>query len=749
MRAFQKIALVAALLISAPAVAQVKQSGTVTPGHVASWTTNGIIQDGGTSGAGVLNNLGITASGTPFCINDAVVSGQYHQLCLGANSLGGGLLSYTANGGASTLPFQFNFNGNAIIFSGGSLTLGTNGSQQGSLLIEGLTSGTVTLTTAAIAGTYNFILPNTAGTANQPLVSGGGGSTAMSWGSLTGNTSIFVTGSGSFTTGHCAVFDASGNLVDNGSGCGGSGTVNPGTIGQFSYYASTTNAVSGTSLIALSGSTLTVTGALAVTPSNQPVTLSPTGTGTVTIAPSTAGTINNVAIGTVTPTTGAFTTASATTVLSAGSAGVSLGSINVSGNSSGTVTIKPQAAAGTYNFNLPSTAGTTGQPLISGGGGATAMSFGSLSGNTSSFATTNGALVNGHCVSIDSSGNFQDSGSACATGSGTVNSGTSGQLTYYASSTNAVSGNADANISGGALTLGVANSVIGKLLVTGSSSGTITIQPQAASGTYNFNLPITAGTSGQPLLSAGGGASPMVYGSLSGNTTAFATKSGSWTTGNCVAVDASGNLVDNGTPCGSGGSGTVVSSTAGQLAYYPTTNTVVAGNPSITASAGAVTFGVATSIQGQLKLSGATSGLITVTGQAASGTYEFDLPTTAGTSGQVLTSAGGAGSPMTWTTPGITWGGAPKTVNFNGTSNTRYCIDTATTGAVTMTLPGSPSDGDQIGFIDCKSNFAVTSFTVARNGNKIMGLTSDMTVNTANAASTLIYSSTLSDWRIY
>jgi len=48
----------------------------------------------------------------------------------------------------------------------------------------------------------------------------------------------------------------------------------------------------------------------------------------------------------------------------------------------------------------------------------------------------------------------------------------------------------------------------------GSSSGNITLQPQAAAGTYNFNLPTTAGTSGQPLLSGGGGSSPMTFGTL-------------------------------------------------------------------------------------------------------------------------------------------------------------------------------------------------------------------------------------------
>ncbi len=52
------------------------------------------------------------------------------------------------------------------------------------------------------------------------------------------------------------------------------------------------------------------------------------------------------------------------------------------------------------------------------------------------------------------------------------------------------------------------------VLITGSSSGVITIQGQAAAGTYNFNLPIDAGTSGQPLLSGGGSTSPMTFGTL-------------------------------------------------------------------------------------------------------------------------------------------------------------------------------------------------------------------------------------------
>lgn len=54
------------------------------------------------------------------------------------------------------------------------------------------------------------------------------------------------------------------------------------------------------------------------------------------------------------------------------------GTLGLSGTTSGVVTIQPQSAAGTYNFNLPTAAGTAGQPLLSGGGAAAAQTYGTL-----------------------------------------------------------------------------------------------------------------------------------------------------------------------------------------------------------------------------------------------------------------------------------------------------------------------------------------------------------------------------------
>ena len=54
-----------AALIALPALATtpIQQSGNVTPGHPGAWTTNGVMQDGGSATNGFLKELGITKNG--------------------------------------------------------------------------------------------------------------------------------------------------------------------------------------------------------------------------------------------------------------------------------------------------------------------------------------------------------------------------------------------------------------------------------------------------------------------------------------------------------------------------------------------------------------------------------------------------------------------------------------------------------------------------------------------------------------
>jgi hypothetical protein len=102
------------------------------------------------------------------------------------------------------------------------------------------------------------------------------------------------------------------------------------------------------------------------------------------------------------------------------------------------------------------------------------------------------------------------------------------------------------------------------------------------------------------------------------------------------------------------------------------------GSANLTWVSPALTIGAAGSTTGQLKLTGSTSGTITVQGQAAAGTFNFNLPVTAGASGDILLSGGGTTNPMTWLTPGtgvatalaVNVGSAGAFVTFNGALGT-------------------------------------------------------------------------------
>ena len=80
--------------------------------------------------------------------------------------------------------------------------------------------------------------------------------------------------------------------------------------------------------------------------------------------------------------------------------------------------------------------------------------------------------------------------------------------------------------------------------------------------------------------------------------------------------------------------------------------TVLANNSGSTAAPSAVStlrLGVSGSVLGTLTLAGSISGAVTILPNSTAGIYNFNLPTTAGTAGYFLTSAGGGSSPMTWT----------------------------------------------------------------------------------------------------
>lgn len=76
----------------------------------------------------------------------------------------------------------------------------------------------------------------------------------------------------------------------------------------------------------------------------------------------------------------------------------------------------------------------------------------------------------------------------------------------------------------------------------------------------------------------------------------------------------------------------------------------------------------------------------------------------------------------------------------------RYFVDT--TAARTLTLPASPTLGQEIVIFDATGSAGTNNITIARNGNKINSLTENAIIDVDKAAAVLIYTGTAIGWRL-
>lgn len=435
------------------------------------------------------------------------------------------------------------------------------------IVLKGDSSGSIDLTVPAVAGSHVITFPSATGdvllttvvmnfptnlgSSGDVLITDGAGN--LSWGSVAGTgtvTSVDVSG-------------GSTGLTFNGGPITGSGTITAGGVLGPAYGgtgANTSSASNGQLLIGNGSgftlSTLSAGSGISITNTSGGITITNIGGGGGPTTPAGLNTEVQYNNSGVFGASAGFTYSEGFgSVLSIGNFGGRSGSIRLQNVSSATgnvgISVDPGATT-SWTLVLPSNAGANGQVLSTDGFGVTSWS-------------------------------------TVSSGSGTVNSGTAGQITYYAASGSAVSGTTNAAISGGHLTLGSSGSSAGSISLAGSTNGSVTIDTATSAGTWTLTLPTSAGTSNQVLQTDG-----------SGNT--------SWV-----------NMSSGGTP---GGSNT-------QVQYNNSGS--FAGDSSFTYNgSGAIYLGSLGSSSGTITLYGASSGSVSVMAAAAAGNNTATFPAKTG-----------------------------------------------------------------------------------------------------------------------
>ena len=93
----------------------------------------------------------------------------------------------------------------------------------------------------------------------------------------------------------------------------------------------------------------------------------------------------------------------------------------------------------------------------------------------------------------------------------------------------------------------------------------------------------------------------------------------------------------------------------------------------------------------------------------------------------------------------VDWDTTAKTTGFTAVSGNGYFVNT-TSGAITVTLPASPSAGDIVAISDYAGTAATNIITVGRNGSLIEGNTADGELDVAREAKTFIYVDGTQGW---
>jgi hypothetical protein len=126
------------------------------------------------------------------------------------------------------------------------------------------------------------------------------------------------------------------------------------------------------------------------------------------------------------------------------------------------------------------------------------------------------------------------------------------------------------------------------------------------------------------------------------------------------------------------------------------------------------------------------------------------FPNADGSSGQALTTNGsGILSFSTISADGTAdWDTTVKTTGFTATANKGYFCNTTSAG-FTVTLPATPSAGDEVIVLDYAGTFDTNALVINPNGNKIEGVTSNQQLSGEREGIRLVYIDATQGWLSY
>jgi len=95
----------------------------------------------------------------------------------------------------------------------------------------------------------------------------------------------------------------------------------------------------------------------------------------------------------------------------------------------------------------------------------------------------------------------------------------------------------------------------------------------------------------------------------------------------------------------------------------------------------------------------------------------------------------------------LSWDTTAKTASFTAVAGNGYFVNT-TSASLTVTLPSSPSAGDQVAIKDYAATAATNKIVIARNGSNINGESADADIVRNGESATLLYVDATQGWSV-